>query len=591
MASWLQDLEDDWVADDQPFAQPQLLPVRKQSCETTENTDQKPNPPKSLIPRPVSQKLRPLPRHLTENRSPSRNNIKNVEAGLKLPGACAPQPKVESQPVQQDVSPEGTVQKLNATSRLPILIDKGNEDLFSPMGLESMFEPVALESSQLEDSTSSSISTEEQPSTTSHLRPDTKQDRIISHSVLAPEQESTGPLGRSTWNSTPPPFVAWRPTESPRGSEDSLFQEVWSSSASKEEEYLNSVSTSAFSDQSPGLNELLHVTSRSEFSKQMYGDQDYPDSQQFTPGHSILSQNDRIYFATPDRRIPQRHMAEHASPTTTVGNQKIWSPLKLFSSDHNAFTKTTIHGRMSQLGLVNSPYEEGRSGVKFQPETSYASGSKRLLDGTPAGSQISPHKTRPREKIRPHSLYPQSPVKESQAKRQKMSVSFGNYMAHNDEQSEFSTATGQGYDDVYSKHPSIMEGYTSDDLSELEESMSKLLLEPEINFSRSPHPSFLSDPHSAFMRRQSLNSLNVILASKVQHMMPRKVGSMVFDEKLQVWRHQHEVVEVKKVDTAEPKTLEGVGSNNLPAPVVADDPFYEISDLTASPNSLQHPQN
>ncbi|EPS43297.1 hypothetical protein H072_2710 [Dactylellina haptotyla CBS 200.50] len=656
MASWLEDLDDDWVPDERPVTTvpPSSLPpvTETPSCESLDNVKQKPAPPKSLIPRPISKPSHTLPSHLTGSGQCLRSSL--TPGPIDQPADRLAESADQGQPQRTqallpgpDLSPEGTVQKLGTTSRPAIVIDTTSGDLFSPMGLESMFEPVqndttsitclrpeqpptppfsAANDSTLEHANIKQEEEEEEEDAkrcpgagrreghekprpdelfdqTSRLSQSVKMDdhsidlirteppptNTTTSSAFLDETEPSDPLGRTAWNSTPPPFVAWKYTGFSKDSDISSFQQAASSSVIRDEDYLNSISTSAFSDQSPGLNELLHVTSKTEFSKHIYSRNRRHDSEHPTPGQSSLSHSGQIYFATPDRQVLRQVQIEDGTLPSPVVDEKEWSPLNLFSSDRRILTKTTVHSRMSQPGLVNSPYEETSTPPKPKPEVSFASRSKRLLDGTPARSQESPQITRAHKPRGLESLHPNSPVKESQAKRQKLSVSFGYEMNSSDERSEDSAGTTWKDEYMNSSRASMMgEEVTSDDLSELRESTSKLLLEPEIDFSRSPHASFLSEPQSAFMRRQSLNSLNVILASRVKHMMPRKVGNMVFDERLRVWRHEEDELEDSKQDGASHSSFEGARSENTVPHITEDDPFCEISDLTASPHA-PHP--
>ncbi|KAF3907683.1 hypothetical protein AA313_de0207208 [Arthrobotrys entomopaga] len=169
-----------------------------------------------------------------------------------------------------------------------------------------------------------------------------------------------------------------------------------------------------------------------------------------------------------------------------------------------------------------------------------------------------------------------------------MSVSFGADIIHGSEDGDFSIDSDESDDAIDSRSASpIAEEYASfRDTSDVWGSNKRLLMEPEIDFSRSPHASFLSEPPSTFMRRQSLNSLNVILASRVRHMMPRKVGSMVFDEESQVWRHRQNSVEDPVHASTTNKDVEDAEGRNSIHSAGVDDPFYEISDLTASPQAM-----
>ncbi|KAK6531544.1 hypothetical protein TWF281_008338 [Arthrobotrys megalospora] len=595
MASWLEDLEDDWISDGQLPARPHTLAKTSVPKNGSGNVQPKPVPHKSLIPRP-SRKPATLPKHLAENSIPITGSS---PSGGHKSVADTPLPPEPS----PNVTPQGTVQKLTTNVRPVILVDRGNEDLFSPTRLESLFEP-------LSDGSRTSCSSEHSHS--HHLddhsgeyafgMPQNKESMPVAlhdasgeqpllsdqsdhrsgphaapHLSSMLEYESEDPLDRSAWNSTPPPFIAWRPTGSSTNQDTSLFQEDEPSAATRDEEYINSISTSAFSDQSPGLNGLLHVNSRSEFSKQLYGDHGSHDSRLFSPDQSLLSQNNQLYFTTPDRKILWRINSEDASLELPNISPKEWSPLKLFSSAQNSFAKTAIHGRMSQIGLVNSLYDDKMiSENSAHPETSLVNRSKRLLDGTPASYQRTPTKAPPKEVSRSDSLHPPSPVKESQPKRQKL-----NFLAE-DIADEASESASEEYESDASvvRHPSGRVAHANGPL-EPQDSTSKLLIEPEIDFSRSPHPNFLSDPNSAFTRAASLHSLNVILASKVRHMMPRKVGSMVFDEERQVWRHQDDVIDSMRRDLLMDLTAEEKVS---PAPK-GEDPFEEISDLATNLSS------
>ncbi|KAK6495476.1 hypothetical protein TWF481_003493 [Arthrobotrys musiformis] len=599
MASWLQDLEDDWISDGQLSAKPHTgASVPKNNSENVHST---PIPPKSLIPRP-SRKTPTTPKHPTEN---------SVLAQDDSPFG---KHKIAAQPVQEpspNVTPQGTVQKLTTNVRPIILVDGGNEDLFSPTRLESLFEPLSdgSHSPDSSENINSHHSEEHSGDDTSGIAQDESTVPEGSHSTLgerssesgqtdnkygahaAPhlssmlEYESEDPLERSAWNSTPPPFIAWRPTESSTNQDTSLFREEGEegeeedqSSVIRDEEYINSISTSAFSDQSPGLNGLLRVNSRSEFSRHFYGNHGGRDSRPFSPEQSVLSHSNQLYFTTPDRKILWRINSEDASLELPGTSPKEWQPLKLFSSAQNSFTKTTIHGRMSQIGLVNSPHNEKvNSETSTHPETSLVNRSKRLLDGTPASSKRTPAKAPPKEVPRSDSLHPPSPVKESQPKRQKLNLSLAEETTDGGSES-----SGEEFDSNASvvRHPSGRVAHVDERL-EPSDSTSKLLIQPEIDFSRSPHPNFLSDPHSAFTHAASLHSLNVILASKVKHMMPRKVGSMVFDEERQVWRHEGDVIDSMRRDLLMDLTM---GDKSSPVRR-SDDPFEEISDLATNLSS------
>ncbi|RVD84455.1 uncharacterized protein DFL_006204 [Arthrobotrys flagrans] len=589
MASWLQDLEDDWISDGQLPAKPQTK--TSVSKNGSANVHSKPSPPKSLIPRPSSRKTPTVSGHPTENSIIIQDSSPSGKHKVAIPLAQEPSP---------NVTPQGTVQKLTTNVRPIILVDGGNEDLFSPTRLESLFEP-------LSDGSHTSCSSEHAPSHPSEdnsaedasgisqneglmsvglersSEPDQSNHKSEAHaapdlsSML--EYESEDPLERSAWNSTPPPFIAWRPTESSTNQDTSLFREEEDqSSVIRDEEYINSISTSAFSDQSPGLNGLLHVNSRSEFSRHLYGNYGIGDSHQFSPEQSVLSHSNQLYFTTPDRKVLWRINSEDASFELPGTSPREWQPLKLFSSAPNSFTKTAVHGRMSQIGLVSSPYDEKvHSETSAHPETSLVNRSKRLLDGTPAVSKRTPAKAPPKEVPRSDSLHPPSPVKESQPKRQKLNLSSTEETTDGDSES-----ASEEFDSDASvvRHPSGRIARTNEPL-EPRDSTSKLLIEPEIDFSRSPHPNFLSDPHSAFTRAASLHSLNVILASKVKHMMPRKVGSMVFDEERQAWRHEDDVIDSMRRDLLMDLTVE---EKSLPVSN-GEDPFEEISDLATNLSS------
>ncbi|KAK6515661.1 hypothetical protein TWF506_007979 [Arthrobotrys conoides] len=595
MASWLQGLEDDWISDGQLSAKLQT----KTSMHKTASTDVHPKSvlQKSSIPRPSSRKTPAVPKQAAKNSATIQGGSPSGRRDIATPLVQEPSP---------NATPQGTVQKLTTNVRPIILVDGGNEDLFSPTRLESLFEP-------LSDGSCTSCSSERLPSHPSEHnlgedasgipqnggsisehssqsdQPDNKPEaHTTPHLSSMLEYESEDPLERSAWNSTPPPFIAWRPTESSTNQDTSLFREEEEdrSSVIRDEEYINSISTSAFSDQSPGLNGLLHVNSRSEFSRQIYGKYGSHDSRQYSPEQSILSHNNQLYFTTPDRKVLWRINSEDASLELPGTSPREWPPLKLFSSASNSFTKTAVHGRMSQIDLFNSPYDEKtHSETSAHPETSLANRSKRLLDGTPASTKRTPAKVPPKETPRSDSLHPPSPVKESQPKRQKLNLSSNEELTDDDSES-----TSEEFDSDASvvRHPSGRVSRTTEPF-EPRDSTSKLLMDPEIDFSRSPHPNFLSDPHSAFTRAASLHSLNVILASKVKHMMPRKVGSMVFDEERQVWRHEDDVIDSMRRDLLMDLT-EGGRSSPVPE---GEDPFEEISDLATSLNSrlvLSHGQ-
>ncbi|KAK6539790.1 hypothetical protein TWF694_009982 [Orbilia ellipsospora] len=625
MASWLQDLEDDWITDVQPTSGPPPLLPNTRLSHTIENTRSNPVFAKSMIPRPVAKK--PSNSHKRAQTPPiAHGNTKQVVKSVK-DETLEPTPILPSNP---DRSPEGTVQKVNATSRPSIPRDAGNGDLFSPLGLESMFEQplpdiedvsridhhASLLGSRNTSRRTSVVEKEEQSDESNKLdsyynhrlsrltsstsaencssittgspnpRVEQSQENSTSYSTLHRNPETFDSFGRSTWNSTPPPFVAWEHAKSSIQLNTSLFKDHASIASLRGGDYLNSISTSAFSDQSPGLNELLHVTSKSEFSKHIQDRRDayQCDVEQPTPRVDDMDESERIYYATPDRQGLQQSEADDVSLQFSTIDQKDWLHLKLFSSHRNAFTRTTIHGRMSQLGLVNSPYKENSLSAEHQTETSFVNRSKRLLDGTPAGSLQSPQIYRSGEITPSRSLHPPSPVKESEAKRQKMSASFGAETIHSSENGDLSFDSDEV--DSTSADLTVEECPSLNDTSELRGPNNRLLMEPEIDFSRSPHASFLSEPPSTFMRRQSLNSLNVILASRVKHMMPRKVGSMVFDEESHVWRHRQNSVEGSFHDPTMDKGVEAAEDENSLHSAEADDPFYEISDLTASPQAM-----
>ncbi|KAK6363826.1 hypothetical protein TWF730_001233 [Orbilia blumenaviensis] len=593
MASWLEDLEDDWISDGQLPAKPHTktsLPKKG-----SKNVQPKPVAPKSLIPRPASRKAPIVQKHVAEHSVLVQDSSPSGDHKIVAPLVQDPSP---------NVTPQGTVQKLTTDVRPIILVDRGNDDLFSPTRLESLFEPL---------SEGSNVSCSEQMSSSSHRSEDHDRSGEEDASGILPDEvhipvglrnhsgkqspgsdqldhkqaahtaphlssmleyESEDPLERSAWNSTPPPFIAWRRNGSSTNQDTSLFQEDDQSSVIRDEEYINSISTSAFSDQSPGLNGLLHVNSRGELPRQLYGNR---DPRQFSPEQSILSQGNQLYFTTPDRKVLWRINSDDASLDLPDISPKEWPPFKLFSSAQNSFTKTALHGRMSQIGLVNSPYDgKGHSDNSVHPETSLVNGSKRLLDGTPASSKRTPAKAPPKEVPRSDSLHPPSPVKESQPKRQKFNLST------KDSSDDDSMSTSEEYDSDASvvRRPSGRAAPMDEHL-EPQNSTSKLLIEPEIDFSKPPHPSFLSDPHSAFTRAASLHSLNVILASKVKHMMPRKVGSMVFDEERQVWRHEDDVIDSMRRDLLMDLTVGGEPS----LMAKGEDPFEEISDLATSMSS------
>ncbi|KAK6356572.1 hypothetical protein TWF718_000923 [Orbilia javanica] len=585
MASWLEDLEDDWISDGQ-------LPTKPQTKASVPENDSanihpKPAAPKSLIPRPSRKSKYATDNSIIQESSPPRKN--------SVMASPVPEPS-------PSVTPQGTVQKLTTNARPIILVDGGNEDLFSPTRLESLFEPLSggshtscssepTHSNLSEENSDEDAPQDEDPmpmgldNTLDEQSSESDESSYKSEAHPAPhlssmlEYESEDPLERSAWNSTPPPFIAWRPTESSTNQDTSLFREEGDqSSVARDEEYINSISTSAFSDQSPGLNGLFHVNSRSEFSKHFYGSYENRDSRQLSPEQSIISHSNQLFFTTPDRKVLWRINSEDASLELPGTSPREWSPLKLFSSATNSFTKTAVHGRMSQIGLVNSPYDEKvPSETSAHLETSLVNRPKRLLDGTPASSKRVPPKAPPKEVQRSDSLHPPSPVKESQPKRQKLNLSSAEETTDEDSESpseEFDS------DASVIRHTSGRVARMSEPL-ELRDSTSKLLIEPEIDFSRSPHANFLSDPHSAFTRAASLHSLNVILASKVKHMMPRKVGSMVFDEERQVWRHEDDVIDSMRRDLLIDLTVQEKPS---PAPK-GEDPFEEISDLATSLSS------
>ncbi|KAF3125042.1 hypothetical protein TWF703_011073 [Orbilia oligospora] len=593
MASWLQGLEDDWISDGQLPAKLQTkTPVPKNASAKVHS---KPTPPKSFIPRPSSRKTPIVPKHLVENSTILQDDSPSERRNL----VQEPSPTI---------TPQGTVQKLTTNLRPIILVDGGNEDLFSPTRLESLFEPIS-------DGSCTSCSSENLPShpseqqsggdasgitqgeglmdeqsSESYQPNDKSETHAAPHSSSMLEYESEDPLERSAWNSTPPPFIAWRPTESSTNQDTSLFREEGEegedrSSVIRDEEYINSISTSAFSDQSPGLNGLLHFNSRNELPRHFYGNYGNRSSRQHSPEQSVLSHNNQLYFTTPDRKVLWRINSEDASLELPGTSPRECPPLKLFSSAPNSFTKTAVHGQMSQIDHVNSPYDEKtHSETSGHPETSLANRSKRLLDGTPASAKRTPSKVPPKAP-RSDSLHPPSPVKESQPKRQKLNLSSNGELTDVDSES-----TGEEFDSDESvvRNPSARIARTIAGF-EPRESTSKLLIEPEIDFSRSPHPNFLSDPHSAFTRAASLHSLNVILASKVKHMMPRKVGSMVFDEERQVWRHENDVIDSMRRDLLMDLT---VGERSPPV-LEREDPFEEISDLATSLSSrlvLSHDQ-
>ncbi|KAK6335412.1 hypothetical protein TWF696_002190 [Orbilia brochopaga] len=620
--------EEDWIPESQPPApNPQLPLAGREPSKNVDPARRKSGPAQSFIPRASRIPKAPASR-LPERRNkvPDENHKPKPARAVDDSDIKQPEntPNVVIQTATPTASAQGTMVRRRhssgETGAPTILFDKGSDDLFTPNVLEKIFKPPepsetqdvrpqssptlnppspqslveadsAAETSQLNGvalSTSSFDSTNERFSeadnpffATDKLAPPTTPYR---YSPVAGNGPSRDPPGRdSHWGSTPPRSVTREPIESSSEQlRSSLFREATPSPHGKDGEYLNSISTSAFSDQSPGLNELLHVTSKSEFSKQMFVNQDYTD---FQPEQSSLSQNNQIYYATPDRQFLQSAMSKNVSVTSTPETfQHRWSPLKFLSSKHDAFTEAAIHRRMSEMECVDSSFDEGETSFsRFRPRLSFASTSKRMWDGTPVSCQKSPNpnETRSPDMTRSYCLHPPSPVKENKPKRMKMSAPSTKGAADGDWQNDM---TDYNIEDSKLRYSSVVEGAASpDDISELQESTSKLRLEPEINFSRSPPPNFSSKP-------QFSSSLNVILAAKVKHMMPSKVGDMVFDEKRLVWRHQPDTSEDIERDSSILRNRQGIGGKD---DLVSDDPFYEISDLPASPNphALPHEAN
>ncbi|KAJ6258958.1 Internalin-I [Drechslerella dactyloides] len=610
---------EDWVPESQPPApSPQRSPAGRNPIKAADQARRKSVPTQSFIPRasriPKAPGAKVLPdrrnRVHDENQKPKPTPVADDNDVKKPEGT----PDVFVQAATPTASAQGTMVRRRHSSgeagAPTIFFEKGSDDLFTPNPLEKIFkqpesretqdvrpqsspasnlpspqslvegEP-ASETSQLNgvapstsnfDSTNERFSEADNPFfATDRLAPPATPYR---YSPAAEDGRSRDPQRRDPhWGSTPPRPVGQESMEYPSEQlRSSLFREATPSPPGKDGEYLNSISTSAFSDQSPGLNELLHVTSKSEFSKQLFMNQDYTD---FQPEQSSLSQNNQIYYATPDRQFLQSAMSGNASVTTTPDTfQHGWSPLRLFSSKHDAHTKATRYRRISQMESDTSSYDEGETSFsRFKPRLSFASTSKRMWDGTPVSCQKSPNpnETRSPDLSRSYCLHPPSPVKENQPKRQKMSLPSARGAINGGQQGDI---TDDNIEDSKLRYSSVIEGGLSpDDISDLQESTSKLRLEPEINFSRSP-PNFSSKP-------QFSSSLNVILAAKVKHMMPSKVGDMVFDEKRLVWRHQHDKSEDAEREAAILHNRQGIGGKE---DVLSDDPFYEISDLPASPN-------
>ncbi|KAF3912996.1 Internalin-I [Orbilia brochopaga] len=616
--------EEDWVPESQPPAPNPVVPLfGGDPIKDVDQARRKSVPAQSFIPQasriPKPRASRPLPER--RNKVPDENQKPKLAQPVDVIDVKKQEstPDVIVQTATPTASAQGTmVRRRHSSGEMgapTILFDKGSDDLFTPNGLEKIFEPpqaseiqdvrpqsspssnlpspqslvekdfpagtspfnsVAQSTSNF-DSTNERFSEAENPFfATDRLAPPATPYR---YAPAAEDESSHNPLRYNPqWGSTPARSVAEKSTgSSPEQLRSSLFREATPSPLGKDGEYLNSISTSAFSDQSPGLNELLNVTSKSEFSKQMFMNQDYTD---FQPEQSRLSQNNQIYYATPDRQFLQSAMSQNASVTTTPESfQSRWSPSKLFSSKRDAFTEAAINRRVSEMEALNSSDDENETSFPgLRPRLSFANTSKRMWDGTPVSCQKSPNpnETRSPDMTRSYCLHPPSPVKENKPKRQKMSAPSARGMTDVDWQND---TTDHNVEDSQIRYSSIVERSPSpDEMSELRESTSKLRLEPDINFSRSP-PGFSSKPLSS--------SINVILAAKVKHMMPSKVGDMVFDEKRLVWRHQHDTPEDTEREATILHIRQGIGGKG---DIVSDDPFYEISDLPASPNPRTLPR-